>query len=44
MTDYPEPTWTDPSDDEHAADVEAFEAEAGDSEIETETEPEGQGR
>ena len=41
MTDHPEPTWTDPSDDEHAADVEAFEA---DSEIETETEPEGQGK
>lgn len=43
MTDYPEPTWADPSDDELAADVEAFEADDSD-EVETETEPEGQGR
>ena len=42
MTDiYPEPNWPDPTDDELVADVEAYEA---DSEIETETEPEGQGR
>lgn len=42
MTEYLEPDWDEPTDEELSAAVEAFEAD--DSEIEAETEPEGQGK